>query len=69
MAAALLRNNCLMYNLKINYCRHDYYKLIVLKLLTVYIFNLNLNKNFIEFGYCIAEILWGQFRSHHGTMS
>ena len=24
MAAALLRNNCLMYNLKINNCTHDY---------------------------------------------
>ena len=26
-AAALLRNNCLMYNLKINYCTRDYYKI------------------------------------------
>ena len=48
-------------------------KLIFLNLLYLfnhlYLFNLNHNKSFIEFGYCFAEILWGQFRLHLGTIS
>jgi hypothetical protein len=66
MVAAILRNNCKVYNFKLNYRTFDFY---LIKTFLTYIYvMLTYYNNFIKINYIFAEIFSSQIRPQLRTI-